>query len=505
MLIDNSEQDRDSRFRPRVFLSSCFRDDKGGILPIRERLIKDFDLARGVSPSMWVGERFEYLKPEHENNATPVQKALFCMEGVKRTDCFVALLADRHGSSIDAFERSSIVSFFEIELFSCALFQKPTYLYAHPEYHMEEKLKDVLALLRPAIGVHDDTMSEADIVARISGLAEPSIFSRMRASLSNGAIGRFVRILAQRRHEPYRVGEGTPTLRFLNGGIDDGSGSPDFGNARVFLEAAKAESNAEHKLALLWLCLRELSGTPPAGDTEEQAHLKDAAYSRWNSAAAWYGLHAHIHMGGLAALSEVSRLRDEQPSVGPAPDGALSSAYYSIAAKTDDRLQSRDFLDLAKSHAERAQSLNPSTNNTLLLGSILARQGRGADAVEHFRQAYDRSENLERGVAASEYGFAMIRHGDRTDRRHALELLIEGVEKLEEHPEKGFRVRARRKLAMGYLKTGKGMSAATHLALAYKDATAHGLFDQIGKIERIAGWLDDKTGSRLSAREMTTS
>src|SRR5208283_389297 len=97
----------------------------------------------------------------------------------------------------------------------------------------------------------------------------------------------------------------------------------------------------ERKLSRLWLVMRELMPAAPSEPRfAEYLPFWDQALGRWGSAAAWYGLHAHLYLGGLAALQSVADvraiLRDRclmraTPAETAPPSTALASALYSIA------------------------------------------------------------------------------------------------------------------------------------------------------------------------------
>jgi hypothetical protein len=112
-----------------VFLSSCFQDPIGSPLGIRQK-VADLAVGRGrahiSTRPVWMAEDFPSLRPESSLRA--LDKAEFCLDGVRECECVVVILSHRHGSSISFGDSSVPSSFFELELFEAALLGKPTRL-----------------------------------------------------------------------------------------------------------------------------------------------------------------------------------------------------------------------------------------------------------------------------------------------------------------------------------------------------------------------------------------
>ena len=126
---------------------------------------------------IWVAEDFTELKPEN-SALLPLEKALFCVEGVRSCDYFLAILSHRTGSevAVDVGSGNTVnapTSFFELELMAAALFRKPSFIYLHSGFQPSDKLAQFLELLRPIFpDMALQRLPEAEILRRVERLVK---------------------------------------------------------------------------------------------------------------------------------------------------------------------------------------------------------------------------------------------------------------------------------------------------------------------------------------------
>ena len=323
-----------------LFLSSCFQDPLGEKLRIRTRVQEmtggNRDLV-GLSRPVWMAEDFPELDPEFP--LPGIEKAQLCLDGVRGTECFVAVLSQRHGWPVTIDGAGTVPSsFFEAELFEAALLQKPAFVFLLEGFDPDDKLTSLLRLLGPFFPGMDLTpISEDEVLRRISRLiARYQRPKWTRPEFGTPSAGAMAATLLRVRHRPYDVRSDLPPLRFVGRGGDDSLPLPDPTVVAAVIEKAKSAPKNQTRLMLLWFAIRALMRSPYSDPAfKVLLPLWSDAFGAWASASARYGLHAHIGLGGIAALgsaAEVHRLQRPGPeSWRSLPHGPLASQYYSLA------------------------------------------------------------------------------------------------------------------------------------------------------------------------------
>jgi hypothetical protein len=303
----------------------------------------------------------------------------------------------------------------------------------------------------------------------------------------------FVDTLFRLRHRRYDVRAEPPPIRFLDGHRDATVDEAQASIVPGLLERARAEETYQDRLILLWFAIHALMGVPYSDPTfRRYVPLWDDAFGSWSSSSAWFGLHGHGAMAGLAALGSLADARRAIASptdpVHGIPHGPIASAYYSIAKQAGRR----KIYHLALAHLDAVLTTGPEDRANLLAirGSIRLQLGDSLGAISDYDEVAHAREHLRPGVygeALSELGYAMLLTGEKREGMRKMEL---GVDLLRQDPRKGFDVRATRKLAVGYAKCFDFRRALECAALAYDMAEQSQALDQIGKIERLAKALD---------------
>ena len=483
--------------RPRIFLSSVFYDPTTEKLAIRER-IKNLTGGSSVKRGkrvIWVAEDFDELT-RGVSSLSALEQALFCVEGVRECEYFLAILTERFGSEIDLDQVGQVpTSFFELELMAAALFGKPTFIYVDSRFDPSERLAAFLELVRPAFpDMSLEKLPEDEIFRRVERLVkqiEHPLLRRIPLRIPRKRL--FVDTLFRLRHRPYRVREEPPPIRFLDGRFDPSIKATRADQVPALLDRARQEQNLRRRLVILWFAVHALMGAPYTDPLyRDFIPLWEDTLGLWNAAAAWSGLHGHAAMAGLAALGSLAAARSivaagSDPLHG-IPHGPIASAYYSIA-KQGER---PEIYELALDHLEAALSTAPKNVDGLLAirGSIRLRLNRVEAAIADYEDVARSRQHLGDGTygeALSELGYALVLAG-RT--REGIDNMERGVDLLLKYPRQGFDIRAIRKLAVGLARAGNFSRALDYAITAYDMAEQSGALDQISRIERLAKKLE---------------
>jgi tetratricopeptide (TPR) repeat protein len=353
------------------------------------------------------------------------------------------------------------------------------------------RLVALLDILRSALPSSSwrTPMADGDILREIGSLLHRAIPTREeRSRFARRELQQaLVTHLYRRRGSP----AGNP-FRFLKTLGDNRTQPPDFRVAQGLLAAAALNTDQEQKLSRIWIALRELLAFD-ATDIALSEHLPllNQALGSWAKAAAWYGLHAHIHLGCLAALESMADVREQlrrerRRALGMEglehPSAALGSALYSIAKMAPHRADRSALLKMALSQLDQgvACSVRDRSDRLAIRGSIFLRQFRVSDAISAYQEALklraDADESADRiGEALAELGFAYVLHGRFWKGR---DLIEQGVVMLRDQ-KNGTAMRARRKLAISYLITGRISLARREREQITEIGVANHIFDQL--------------------------
>ncbi|MBU8547271.1 MULTISPECIES: tetratricopeptide repeat protein, partial [Roseomonadaceae] len=444
----------------KIFFSSCFQEPKGTKLALRQRVIDGINPKKRITGEredvenfpVWMAESWKILD---QNNMVPfIEKAMFCVEGVRTSQTYVAVARSNYGSKIKIANGEDVqVSYFEMEIFEAALLQKPMKIFILEGEELTGRLKYVLDLLEPALPGLDRTPRSEDYIfaclqEMLEDLEQPRRSRRLRHLV--GSAPRFTDQLMADRHFEYNPMAAGPPIRFLNGLGDLSAARPNESLVSTVLKDAQTELRHDRKLSLLWMAIRELMGAPPTKANDEFVPLWEQALAAWSSAGAWYGLHGHPYMGCLAALSSLNSIKAERYGFPAGPHSGFASEYYSISKQAHRPKYRKDALDMALKHIEAEALKGEASGTSGLRGSILYALGDRKKAIADFRRALELRRSVEGadrsaiGESMSELGFALVRS---LKFREGLSLLEQGVDLLQAGPVTGFVVRAKRKLA----------------------------------------------------------
>jgi hypothetical protein len=158
--------------------------------------------------------------------------------------------------------------------------------------------------------------------------------------------------------------------------------------------------------------VRELLPIVPQDVGDQKAsELWDDILGAWAGAASWYGLHAHMHLGAVAAATGLWHLRQQNSGRfghdKELPVGAVASANYSLIQRIPSGpIRYLAFLSLRR-FMDRHLRLAPSIGDNLFIrGSIELRLGNPFAALADFREGLRILES--RQVPLHKIGDAMV-------------------------------------------------------------------------------------------------
>jgi tetratricopeptide (TPR) repeat protein len=460
---------------PTAFLSSLFWEHKALRAELHLR-------ARESGNRLWVAE----IDRPDLITKPPLEVVDTLLREVREADYYICILGPhRHGSLVPVGGKDTNVSYFELEIFQAALLKKPMAVFATDDFNPDSRLASVINMLRFALPDNGLTfrLSPSGLIGEVMSALE----ARRRQPATPKARAWLTHILDVRRSASIGAAPGVG-LQFLGGVSDTAGDLPDKDLIRSLLEEEEAVDHKEQKLGRLWLAARELLGAPYAEERyAEYRELWNNVLSRWSRAGSWYGLHAHLHLGVLAALKSQAHIRSllrDSRGIEPStvhPSSGLASAYYSIAGQQPTRRRKR--LNYRKSlwHLEKGIKEGRLDQSVLLAirGSVYLRLGHPWRACADYEEVVRLREAIadnpkELGEALSELGYGYLRAGKLLAGRHYLE---KGVDLLAGG--QGFLVRAKKKLAIAYAVTGHPFRAKKELEEARTIAEGLGIFDQI--------------------------
>lgn len=462
-----------------VFLSSAFR----GFKDERQR-IHDLDPRR-----IWTVEE-QRPDLDQRKGASPFFIVDELITQIRHSNLFICVLRDVYGSSV--FGNTESVSFLETEIYQAALFHNNVRFFLMEPFNPSEKLKgllDLVGALRPGI-IPERAQPKTVVLDDIKRALEATPSKHRPWAIS---IRKFISQLAVRRGHP------KPDVEFFDKVFRPVSERPDRDHIQVLLDGLSNEQSIEKRLTRTWIALRELSAAPYDDvKFKEYLPLWNEVLGVWSSAAAWYGLHGHLYAGRLAAVNSQLAIRAHMDWRGAdrsathyiqGTKGARASEYYSMAKLMPTQAQRDEYLRLAEQDVEDAlRSIEDEPSGYLAIrGHIHLIQGKLAEALADFERAKALKEAAHDAKAAGEAkaDIALV-HMRCGNLREAVKLLRESVATLDDAKSTTFAIRARKRLAMALLRSGRPFHAWRELNTAYETAVKNQIYDQVTPTMEIA-------------------
>ena len=418
-----------------VFITSPFRS----LIDERKNLAKTLN-DEGYVVWLAEGEEDTQIAPLIGKHQIPIADGLDisdrCLLKLSKSDCVVAIAGNGLGSRISNRGELLQARHFELELFS-ALTQK----------------KQVYTLMI------DKSADRGETHEFIKSISRSNVKFIPCKSLNHG----IKTLLRQLKSKPnssniHWNAWSTERLREFRAPVI-GSFSktrPQFSNVsdinlsvlRQLIVDIKSTDSAHLKFGRVWSAVREIEGIP----VEELAHanyfeiIRDLL-TEWISVAAYYGVHAHIHTGELAACRILMQISTAARQ--PVREDSDISALYNIGKRLPLSRRAQYMRQLQKVIYSHIDNLGERHGHHLMLGSISMRILSPYKAAEHYRKALtvmDResdSPDIARVMLRLQLGEALVfQQNNPLVRKEISEILSQDVYYAAKHGHIGERKRA---------------------------------------------------------------
>ena len=343
---------------------------------------------------------------------------------------------------------------FETELFHAALLGKQVHVFVANGFEPDPSLRGILEVLEASVDPNHWNQRLTDDQIR-AGIGK--ILNQRSMHVGRHILRRLIGCLFEVRCGEVR--KGTPLTEFFVGdSLADERMAPNMDLVNTVITSLERELNQRKQLSRIYIALREVLARP-FNDTAFLVY-RNRLLAEWGKAASWYGLHAHVRSGVLAAAQSMALVREHlctAPNIDNEdeklhyPGGELASALYSIS-KSLPRIQKAQALQEALTHVKRslAEPTRKPDNLLAIRGSVFLQLGMLDEAVKDYEQVLQSRKRLSMGPAKigeamTELGFGYFRQGKI---RKALDYMERGVELMREGETSGFLLRGMRKLAV---------------------------------------------------------
>ena len=411
------------------------------------------------------------------------------LERIREAKLFLCLLAgESHGSSLEVADTHCRVSFFEIELFAAALFRKQIVVLRHKDFRPAPALSQLLQILDFAFPSWSGlpSLGTRDLVEQAVRVAEELISptrNTLRETLISGA---------RRMAEALYIGRArrSMSLQFFEGRTINAASAPSQLVVDHILNSPATEENYQQRLSRSWLAIRELNTRPIAEMEPWQLERLERVLKGWDSAGGWYGLHADMPMGCLAALNSIHAIRKRRAEMADLPKdvpvypaSALASAKYNIAKHLylPHHRRARLVEALRDVNLALQDQSEPAFGPLTVRSNIQRRLGHVVDATKDLEAALDDVKKVSIrqdviGATMVELGFTYV---FTLRLRQAVSVCEEGIERLRDEGTQTQLARMLRKTAVVYALNGMPRKARAAREEARQRAERARAFDQL--------------------------
>jgi tetratricopeptide (TPR) repeat protein len=461
-----------------------------------------------------------------------------CLRDVLNSDALVAVLGHGYGNTSD-YELTGI-SLVESEIFQALSCQKPVWIFIVRQKYNDKRLDELIKILKKIVPdyIYEDipeTKIGDEIIKKLrhkAFLPTLNIITPLKQFITRlgflrQPIGKDLDFRSETRFLKSKE------LHFLSDeylNIDNWD-PPGQDDLNTILTEIPGKTNFLEQLAEAWKILRVLMRFPfNLKQNEEYWPVWEKALNIWTNAASWSGLQGNLLIGGMASSNSLLDLRmhvlrknggDEQlHGVILAHAVAASQTYSTVKFTNNKELQSRYFRSVF-AHLNQAESLikdNKFIENRgdicSTRGNVLVRMGRVEEAIEQFREGviYKEQSGVPYPALKVDLGYSLMLNGKK---REAEKLMEDGLYELEKAKRKGYIIRAKRKMAIFYFRSGSIKKALRQYLEAEALARYFGANDQLppgaNQLEMLRKklrWklgalqvIDDKKGYRYSEIE----
>lgn len=374
---------------------------------------------------------------------------------------------------------------FETELFHAALLRKSVQVFVSRGFEPDSTLREILRVLQASIDPNrwTEDLSDDEILSRVEKLVEVN-----RPFSPRRLCGSIAALLLDVRGGPVRT-DGPLTEFFAGDSLADERSTPNLELVDNVKETLRANLPQRRRLSRIYVALREVMTRPMS----DPALLQERNFllGEWGRAASWYGLHAHVRSGVLAAAQSMALVRERLRASSATnvskedllyPGGQLGSALYSISKhlRGERKVQT---LREALEHLEKARrgTIENPENLLAIRGSVFRQLGLLNEAVRDYEQVLDVRQSrdmgpLKIGDAMAELGFGYFR---QRRIRKGLDYLERGVQFMRQEAPSGFLIRGVKKLAVVRAVNGQALKAWRAWTEARGLARQTDMYDQL--------------------------
>jgi hypothetical protein len=468
---------------PLVFISSTYLANRD----VREHLAVSL---RNEGFRVAIAEPIQgtsgFLTRERVEEADIVEISDTCLQQLAASDIVVCVLSGSLGSSIQFRDTCFRAKHFELELLSTLLQRKPMFLCSLPDFSPDSETRSfVECVLQDEATNHVRSETPAKLI--ISATEFCNRIRREGQQLDGrrgGSISHLTRGLSIQRASYRSVRSHQMLLPFL-GELRVEASIPNIDRALQALEDAKKQGDLHLRIGRLWIALRELLPTKPQDVNDPAVSLVwQDLLSSWVNSASWYGLHAHVHLGAVAAATGLWHIRCRNRSLGyheEMPVNQMASTNYSLIQQIPGVTTRHFAYRSLRRFLDRHMHLSSEVGSNLLVrGSINLRLGNPIASAFDFRRALQLFEGQNAtqeqiGDAKTHLALPLAWMGFRGQARL---LMDEGLIEMRNRVEPGHLLRALRKAIQ-----------IEDLPLGDKDRAEH-FRKEVGNITMSAGYLD---------------
>ncbi len=428
----------------------------------------------------------------------------FCLKGVINSDALIAVLGHGYGDTAKCKSEPTGISLLESEIFQALSCQKPVLIFIVRRKDNDKRLDELIKILRKIVPgyIYDDipgTKVSDEIIKKLSrkaflptlNIITPLKQFITRLGFLRQPIGRDLDFQSETRFLKSKE------LHFLKDEYLDIDNLKTLSedNLKTIFEAISGTTNYLEQLVEIWKVLRVLMRYPfNLEKNESYWDYWERALRIWTDAASWSGLQGNLLIGGMASSNSLLDLRtlmlkkngsdDHLHAVILAHATTASQTYSTVKFTNNKELQLRYFRSVF-AHLNQAESLikdNKFTENLgdicSTRGNVLVRMGRIENAIEQFRKGviYKEKSGVPYPALKVDLGFALMLDGKK---REAEKLMESGLYDLEKAKRKGYIIRAKRKIAIFYLRRGSIKKALRQYLEAEALARYFGANDQL--------------------------
>ncbi|UCH96267.1 MAG: hypothetical protein JSV88_05260 [Candidatus Aminicenantes bacterium] len=447
---------------------------------------------------------------------------------VLNSDALVAVLGHGYGDTSDYKCEPTGISLMESEIFQALSCQKPVWIFIVRQKYNDTRLDELIKILKKIVPgyIYEDipeTKVCDEIIKKLrqkAFLPALNIIKPLKQFITRLGILRqpiIERDLDFRRETRFMKSEELHFLsdEYLN--LDNWN-PPTQNDLNTILKEIPGKTNYLEQLVETWKVLRVLMRYPfDIKKNDSYWDYWEKALNIWTNAASWSGLQGNLLIGGMASSNSLLDLRmlmfkkkggDAQLHGVILAHAVTASHTYSTVKFTNNKeLQERYFRSV---FAYLNQAENLIKDNKFIenlgdicstRGNVLVRMGRVEEAIEQFRKGviYKEQSEVPYPALKVDLGYALMLNGKR---READKLMEDGLFELEKAKRKGYIIRAKRKRAIFYLRSGSIKKALRQYLEAEALARHFGANDQLPPGANQLEMLRKKIGWKLGALQV---